>query len=96
MIEPRALPGNLCTVHGYHYPTPLRTVKHHIVPQEYGGPTTPENLLLVCDNGHYAIHAIQDAMLAGTAIPKGTRKEYAYAQQGALVILAKGLTKDRA
>lgn len=79
--------GNLCTVHGFwHRPQPTRTVKHHILPQEYGGPTTPENLVLVCDTGHYNIHAALDAMIHKKPIPKVTRRELAIARQGYLAM----------
>jgi hypothetical protein len=76
------LAGNHCTVHGYHRPTPLRTVLHHILPQEYGGPTVAANLVKVCDTGHYNIHACLDALLAGKPMPGGTRREKALARQG--------------
>lgn len=65
-----------CKVHGYHWPRPSRSVKHHIWPQEYGGPTVPDNLVWTCDTGHYNIHALLDAMLAGTPLlPHATREE---------------------
>lgn len=76
------LPGNHCVVHGFHRPAPLRTVRHHIFPQEFGGPTTPENLVLVCDTGHYNIHTCLDALLKGEPLPKATRLEQHLAQQG--------------
>jgi len=74
--------GDFCAVHKYHYPKPMRTVKHHIHPQEYGGKTVPENLVLVCDTGHYNIHTALDAMLAGVNGPKVSRSERKIAQQG--------------
>jgi len=82
-LEPHlTIAGNLCSVHKYHWPPPVRTVKHHILPKELGGPTTPDNLLLVCDNGHYSIHAFMDARLRGFATPKVTKKEQHYAELG--------------
>ena len=80
--QARTIPGNHCEVHGYHWPTPLRTVVHHIFPQEYGGPSTPENLVKVCDNGHYNIHEILNALLRDRPIPKGTRAERQIAVRG--------------
>jgi hypothetical protein len=74
--------GNYCVVHGYHRPIPLRTVLHHIHPQALGGASTPGNLIAVCDNGHYNIHAILDALLHSKPPPRGTRKERALARQG--------------
>ena len=77
------IPGNSCIVHGYHRPNPSRTVHHHIHPQEYGGKTVPENLVWVCDTGHYNIHSLLDALLAGATIEfKGTRLERKLAKQG--------------
>lgn len=43
-----------------HQPTYLRTVKHHIKPQMWGGPDTPENLVRVCDVCHYGAHVLLD------------------------------------
>lgn len=74
--------GNFCSVHRYHWPPLTRTVKHHIRPQEFGGPTTSANLVLVCDTGHYNIHAALDALLAGKTPPKVTRGELELARQG--------------
>ena len=76
--------GDFCKVHAYHYPKPLRTVKHHIWPQEYGGPTVPENLVLVCDTGHYAIHTILETLLAGKPLAPGFggRNERKLARRG--------------
>lgn len=82
------LAGNHCTVHGYHYPEPLRTVSHHIWPKEDGGPTVAENLVWVCDTGHYSIHALLDFLRAGgtpfVGLPKGqgTRTERKLAREG--------------
>jgi len=79
--------GNQCVVHGKtHRPDPLRTVRHHIWPQEYGGPTVPDNLVLVCDTGHYNIHTLLDLMLAGRGVPTAHRNELKYARQGYLAI----------
>lgn len=77
------VPGNQCVVHGYHRPRPNRTVKHHIWPQEFGGPTVPANLVLVCDTGHYNIHARIDWLLGkNMPEPKVTRTERRLADQG--------------
>lgn len=57
--------GDHCAVHGRHSPKPMRTVRHHVFPQEYGGPTTGANLVAVCDTGHYNIHFGIDAILNG-------------------------------
>lgn len=76
------LAGNSCTVHGYHWPRPARTVRHHKHPVEYGGPTTPANLVNVCDTGHYNIHAWIEAALRGKPLPKVTKRELEIARVG--------------
>ena len=43
---------------GHHRPLPLRFVWHHIQPQVCGGLTVPSNLASLCDNCHYAVHAL--------------------------------------
>lgn len=58
-----------CVVHKSHYPRPLRSVKHHIWPQEFGGPTVEVNLVWVCDTGHYNIHHYLDKLRRGEPIP---------------------------
>lgn len=83
LTAPFTIAGNHCVVHKYHWPKPLRTVKHHIIPQEYGGKTEPGNLLLVCDVGHYNIHAVMDAILNAQTPPSSTRRELYFARLGA-------------
>lgn len=76
--------GNTCTVHGHHYPTPLRTVVHHIWPREYGGPDVEANRVWLCDNGHYNVHTLLDMLRKGQALPRGmgTRNERRIARLG--------------
>jgi hypothetical protein len=83
-MEPglRTIPGNHCTVHGYHWPKPMRTVKHHIHPLAHGGPDTKANLVLVCDTGHYNIHDLLAQLMLGLPMFGGTRAERTYAAQG--------------
>jgi hypothetical protein len=73
-----------CAVHKYHWPVPLRTVNHHIQPQEMGGMTTTLNLVPVCDTGHYNIHTLLTALVKTNTLPLkgGTRRERALALQG--------------
>jgi hypothetical protein len=71
-----------CVVHRYHRPPPYRTVQHHIWPKAEGGPTVPENLVWVCDTGHYNVHAAIDQIRAGVEKPDGTRTEVKLAQLG--------------
>ena len=70
-----------CAVHAYHWPRPLRRVRHHIWPQAEGGPSISENLVWVCDTGHYNIHTALLALEAGIQ-PSGTKKEIQLAQLG--------------
>jgi hypothetical protein len=63
-------------------------VKHHIWPQQYGGPTIESNLILICDTGHYNVHAALDALLAEAPVPKVARAELALAQRGFAAIRA--------
>jgi len=60
----------------------MRTVKHHILPQEFGGQTTADNLVWVCDTGHYNIHAALDAMIDKKPVPKVSRSELKVALEG--------------
>lgn len=82
--EPRlTIAGNHCRVHGYHYPTPLRTVRHHILPEAEGGKATADNLADTCDTGHYNIHYLLALIEAGANYKGiGTRKERAIAEEG--------------
>ena len=47
-----------CSASKSHTPKPLRHVWHHVLPRTCGGQTTAANLVEVCDNCHYGIHAI--------------------------------------
>lgn len=85
----RFLAGNHCTVHHRHYPEPARTVGHHRRPLEYGGTNTPDNIVLICDTGHYNLHAYIDTALWNylhpdtiRALPKLTRSEKPIAAEG--------------
>lgn len=91
MGEPRlTLAGNHCKVHGYHWPEPLRTVRHHILPEAEGGKATVDNLQDTCDTGHYNIHYLLELLEEGKPIVHlGTRKERAIAEEGWRRIQAK-------
>jgi hypothetical protein len=82
MSGTRTIRGNHCIVHGYHWPVPVRTVRHHIWPKEWGGPDVESNLVNVCDTGHYNIHAYMDAAFGGKPVPKITKRERLYAELG--------------
>jgi hypothetical protein len=47
-------PLKACVVHKHRDDVPLDS--HHIHPKQYGGPSTPDNLIWVCPNGHREIH----------------------------------------
>lgn len=47
-----------CACVGDHRPAPLRYVWHHILPEVCGGKSSKDNLVSVCDNCHYGIHAM--------------------------------------
>lgn len=80
--EARMIVGDHCAVHSHHNPVPLRTVRHHIHPQEYGGLTVGPNLLAVCDTGHYNIHYGIDQVLDGEPIPNHNPTEKMMVQSG--------------
>lgn len=81
------IPGNFCTVHGYHWPKPQRTVGHHIHPLGYGGPDTAANVVKICDTGHYNVHTYLDARIARKPLPRVHRKERALAEAGYAAIV---------
>lgn len=78
--------GTNCKVHRHWSRVPIEL--HHVWPLGDGGPNLPSNLISVCANGHYAIHACLDLLRHGEhkltwrqTISFG-RKVRAYAQQG--------------
>lgn len=86
----RTLWGNHCVVHKRHIPTPWRTVYHHVKPLEYGGPDVTDNLVGICDTGHYNLHEYIAAHVwnvrhpaAPRPLPKLTRAEAKLAGVGA-------------
>lgn len=60
MTGPLAAMGRRCAVHFHREDVPLET--HHIWPTGKGGPDTAANRVVVCANGHGAIHALLLAM----------------------------------
>jgi hypothetical protein len=61
-----------CISSARHIPRISRTVKHHIVPESWGGPTVDSNLVDLCDNHHYNVHTIIDeyVRLSQTTFPR--------------------------
>lgn len=67
--------GLTCAVHKHDSWVPME--KHHILPQAMGGPSTKENLLTVCCNGHYAIHEfMRQLTLTGGQVPWEQARHY--------------------
>lgn len=70
--------GSQSTAH-----TALRFVWHHILPQVCGGKTVSSNLAELCDNCHYAVHAVMYALSRGATPPKAaTGQQFDLAKQG--------------
>lgn len=59
-----------CRVSVGHRPRPLRFVWHHILPLVCGGETTAANLVELCDNCHYAVHALLWNRANGLPVPR--------------------------
>src|SRR4029077_1447055 len=53
--------ASYCQCAADHTPKPLRFVWHHILPVTCGGKSVPANLVMACDNCHYAIHSLMTA-----------------------------------
>lgn len=70
-----------CAAYHAHRPKPVRYVWHHILPQICGGLTAAPNLVSVCDNCHYGIHAAMYDMAHGRK-PQGTTEQAALAKLG--------------
>ncbi len=92
MIRALRLKADHCEVSRWHVPVPTRFVLHHVQPQAAGGPSTPGNLVQVCDNCHYTIHRLMLAMKLGTPLPKAHRAQLALARRGYGACLAAGTT----
>lgn len=71
MNEPLALQplGTKCECVTTHRPPSAQFEHHHIWPQEFGGPTVPENLVYICATTHNTVHAYIHAFRgAGTLL----------------------------
>ena len=79
-------PLKACQVHKHRDEVPLDS--HHVWPKAYGGPTTPDNLIWVCPNGHRDIHAYMRLLIknngkvAWLQRRKFGKKVRDYAEQG--------------
>ena len=57
-----------CQVHRTHTPKSHINERHHVWPLGLGGPTTADNIVVVCATGHNNIHALLDAYLKGDGV----------------------------
>lgn len=73
MTGPQSLMGFGCQVHTHRDWTPLDS--HHIWPKGMGGPDVPANRVVVCPNGHGAIHEYMRRLIKhnGTVPPAEAR-----------------------
>lgn len=72
-----------CALHKNHgTANPIRGIVHYIQPLGAGGLDTFENKIIICANGHDAIHAVMWAMLTNKPVPPCSRKESEIAQLG--------------
>ncbi len=55
--------GVLCQCVKYHRPKPLHHERHHILPKRWGGDSSPDNLVWLCNNAHESVHIILDALM---------------------------------
>jgi len=80
-----------CVASKAHSPTPLRFVWHHVQPHEAGGPTTPANLIELCDSCHYSIHRLLWEMAQNLPLEKPPRAaQLAFARKGYDACVAAG------
>ena len=82
-----------CEISTTHSPPPLRYIWHHLQPQVCGGATVPANLASLCDNCHYAVHALLlELKVHGTitAYPGDNAQRIALAEKGYALCQAAG------
>lgn len=82
-----------CQITVDHQPTPLRFIWHHILPQAAGGKSVVDNLAQLCDNCHYATHALlYELKTTGTITPNPANdlEREALARQGYEAAVAAG------
>ena len=65
--------GTACAVHRHRELVPLHV--HHVQPLGLGGADVAANEVTLCANGHYSVHALLDALLAGP-VPWRVRRRY--------------------
>ena len=55
--------GAKCLCSKIHQPAPLELARHHLLPQEHGGPDTKNNLIWLCPTTHVNVHEILRKLL---------------------------------
>ena len=73
-----------CRCVARHSPSAFVVNQHHVIPQSWGGPTVPENLVPLCPNTHTATHRLIDAYVAGNGDP-GWRVKWRYTRLSRLL-----------
>ncbi len=90
MTTPRTVDADdaSCPCVADHNPNPHELHEHHIVPKAWGGPDTPENLVVVCPTTHANVHRLlREYVKAGCTPPLDVRRRYSastryWAEQG--------------
>jgi hypothetical protein len=79
-----------CHVHGSHRPEAITLHVHHVQPISMGGPSVPDNKVVVCPTGHFNVHAVLAALVFDQPQPKATRNEVELARRGYEAWIAAG------
>lgn len=53
-------PAGKCPCRATHRPIPRRLNRHHVLPESWGGPTIPDNLIDICPTTHVNTHMLID------------------------------------
>lgn len=72
--------GQKCLCIAVHNPEPLELNHHHIWPQEYGGPTVPENLVWLCPTTHTNVHELLRLMVHAGSTLSWYQIKYGYTE----------------
>lgn len=57
-----------CLIHNRHRPTSHINHRHHVWPLASGGPTTADNIVVVCPTGHSNIHHLLQLLERGNGV----------------------------
>lgn len=75
-------PGTECPCVATHVPAAVLLEYHHIWPQEFGGPTVPENLIWICATAHNTVHTYLRAFLRADRVLRISELREALAAKG--------------